>query len=81
MSFASLSSTKRSSRADLSFLPFSLDMGTDNPRLLADPFYLGLRQVRQSIAQNEEFLDEFVHAVTEGEPENRLPFFLRRVLS
>ncbi|KAL7411050.1 hypothetical protein BDY24DRAFT_397543 [Mrakia frigida] len=57
-----------------STVPIVLDMGTDNPRLLADPFYLGLRQVRQSIAQNEEFLDEFVHAVTEVFPKVKLQF-------
>ena len=49
-------------------------MGTDNPKLLADPFYLGLRQPRRSIAENQEFMDEFVNAVKEVFPKVKLQF-------
>lgn len=55
-------------------LPICLDLGTNNPKLLADPFYLGLREERRSIAETEEFMDEFVNAVKEVFPKVKLQF-------
>src|SRR6201993_3663808 len=44
-------------------LPMYLDAGTDNPQLLADPLYLGLRQPRPRTEELVAFVDEFVDAV------------------
>jgi malate dehydrogenase (oxaloacetate-decarboxylating)(NADP+) len=44
-------------------LPVLLDCGTENERLLADPFYLGLRRKRASTADLDSFFEEFVEAV------------------
>lgn len=49
-------------------LPISLDVGTDNPLLLNDEAYLGLRQPRLRGAPYFELLDEFVAAVNEVFP-------------
>jgi malate dehydrogenase (oxaloacetate-decarboxylating) len=44
-------------------LPVSLDVGTDNPRLLDDPLYLGFRAPRLRGAAYDAFVDAFVHGV------------------
>jgi len=49
-------------------LPVTLDVGTDNPQLLADPLYMGLRQPRVRGAEYLDFVDQFIAAATERWP-------------
>jgi malate dehydrogenase (oxaloacetate-decarboxylating) len=44
-------------------LPVSLDVGTDNPALLADPLYLGYRAPRLRGAAYDELVEAFVNGV------------------
>ena len=49
-------------------LPVSLDVGTDNPKLLADPLYLGHRAPRLRGAEYDELVEGFVDGVAEVWP-------------
>ena len=49
-------------------LPILLDVGTDNDERLADPLYLGWRHERVRGEEYDDFVEEFVAAVTERWP-------------
>ncbi len=49
-------------------IPISLDVGTNNAELLADPLYVGYREARLRGAEYESLVDEFVDAVREVYP-------------
>jgi len=49
-------------------LPITLDMGTNNEALLADPYYVGLRRHRVTGAAYDELVDEFITAAREVFP-------------
>ncbi|GLH70103.1 NAD-dependent malic enzyme [Geothrix rubra] len=50
-------------------LPISLDVGTNNPRLLEDPLYLGYRHPRLRGAEYEEIVEKFVLGVKRNFPD------------
>ncbi|HJW73996.1 MAG TPA: NAD-dependent malic enzyme [Geothrix sp.] len=49
-------------------LPISLDVGTNNQRLLDDPLYLGIRKPRLRGAEYEEIIEKFVLGVRRNFP-------------
>lgn len=49
-------------------LPLTLDLGTSNKALREDPLYLGSRREKVTAAEEKEFLDELMAALTERWP-------------
>ena len=49
-------------------LPITLDVGTNNPRLLEDPLYLGIRKPRLRGTEYEELVEKFVLGVKRNFP-------------
>jgi malate dehydrogenase (oxaloacetate-decarboxylating)(NADP+) len=51
-----------------------LDCGTANEANLKDPLYLGLRQKRIPMAEQQDFMDEFMDAVADVYPDMVVQF-------
>jgi malate dehydrogenase (oxaloacetate-decarboxylating)(NADP+) len=49
-------------------LPVQLDVGTNNERLLNDPYYLGLKRKRERGPAYDALVEEFVEAAQVGKP-------------
>ena len=50
-------------------LPLTLDVGTDNPAKIKDPYYLGYKAGRLTHTDYEKFLDQFVMAMKKKFPQ------------
>lgn len=49
-------------------LPVALDVGTNNKKLLDDPFYMGMRHPRIEREEYDNFVDQFINAAQERWP-------------
>jgi malic enzyme len=50
-------------------MPVTLDVGTDNPQDLKDPYYLGYKAGRLMGSKYEEFIDKFIKAIKRRIPD------------
>lgn len=60
-----------------STIPICLDLGTNNPKNLADPFYLGLRRKRSTDEEMTEFMEEFMREMSLAFPQLLVQFEVR----
>lgn len=60
-----------------STIPICLDLGTNNPENLADPFYLGLRRKRATDEEMTEFMEEFMREMSLAFPQLLVQFEVR----
>lgn len=55
-------------------LPITLDVGCNNPDLIFNPMYMGMKQPRITGEKYDEFLDDFIRAIHERWPQALIQF-------